>query len=99
MTGLRLSATVYLPREMVPKAKPKESKMTIASLSFSERGLLSEFVHRGRSIISGISRESLEWIFGGAVASLESRGLVCSDAAGFLSLTAEGAEYALLCSE
>ncbi len=27
MTGLRLSATVYLSREMVPKAKTKESKM------------------------------------------------------------------------
>lgn len=73
--------------------------MTVTALSFSERGLLSEFVSRGRSILCGLSRESLEWIFGSAVASLESRGLVCSDASGFLNLTAEGAEYALLCAE
>ena len=94
MTGLRLSATLYLPREMVPKAKTKESKMTNAVFTASERSLLSQFVLYGRSIVS-VSRESVEWLFGEAIFSLEERSLVSTDEEGYLNLTAEGADCAL----
>ena len=71
--------------------------MTSAIFTASERSLLSEFVLYGRSIVS-ISRESVEWIFGEALVSLERRGLVSADSEGFLNLTAEGSSCALACA-
>ena len=71
--------------------------MTSAVFTASERSLLSQFVLYGRSIVS-VSRESVEWLFGDALASLEERSLVSTDDEGFLNLTAEGASCALSCA-
>lgn len=71
--------------------------MTSAVFTSSERSLLSQFILYGSSIVS-ISRESVEWLFGEALDSLERRGLVGADSEGFLNLTAEGASCALACA-
>ena len=71
--------------------------MTSAVFTSSERSLLAQFVLYGRSIVS-VSRKSVEWLFGEALANLEDRGLISTDEDGFLNLTAEGASCALACA-